>query len=279
MSFHRLERDAWQSPSVARAYSEGFLPVTVHLAEPLLRAVRAGAGTLLADVACGPGTVAHRAAALGSRVVAVDFSRAMLEMARRGPEGLLAVQGSATRLPLAPGTFDAVVSNFGLLHFPAPDRAIAEAVEALRPGGRAAWSVWGEDAVALKLIPQCIEALGLHPSLPAGPGFFQFGAPGPFAAALRAAGLEKIETHRFSWDAKFPDTDAFWRTFEEGTARTRASIRALAPAERRDLRAEVDRQLQGFRSGSGLAVPTSALLAVGARPLGPAGAPSAPATG
>src|SRR5271170_1382839 len=101
MDFARLERDAWQDPSVAVAYAEQFPLVTGHVADPLLDAVRAGPGELLADIACGPGTVSVRAAARGSRVIGLDFSRAMLRLACRGPHPPTPVQGSATRLPFA----------------------------------------------------------------------------------------------------------------------------------------------------------------------------------
>lgn len=266
MEFHRLERTAWQDPSVARAYSEGFPTVTGHVAGPLLEAVQARPGGLLADIACGPGTVGRRAVDLGSRVVAVDLSRAMLLLPRHPPGPLIAVQGSATALPLAAGRFDAAVSNFGLLHFPDPEAALAQAARLLRPGGRAGWSVWGEDAEAFRVIPKAMESLGLRPELPAGPGFFQFGAPDRFSVALAGAGLTDVTVRRLAWDARFNDADAFWRAFEQGSARTRAAIRALSEADRTAVRTEVRRRLSEFQGPAGLAVPTTALVAAGLRP-------------
>jgi SAM-dependent methyltransferase len=266
MNFARLEREAWQNPSVAVTYAEQFPPVTGHVADPLLDAVRADPGELLADIACGPGTVSVRAAARGSRVIGLDFSREMLRLASRGPHPPTPVQGSATRLPFAGGRFDAVVTNFGLLHFADPANAISEAVRILRKGGRAGWSVWGEDALALQLIPQTLESLGLAPPLPAGPGFFQYGTPDRFEAALAAAGLISVQTQRLAWAAPFQDPSAFWRAFSDGTARTRAAIRALNLEDRERLRAEVERRVGEFSSPSGLSVPTTAIIAAGIGP-------------
>ncbi len=266
MTFGQLERDAWQDPRVAQAYARGFPRVTGEAVEPLLDLVHAGLGDRMVDIACGPGTVGLRAAIRGSRVVGVDLSRAMLRLPRPGPPDWDPIQGSAHHLPFATGSFDVAVTNFGLLHFPRPEAALAEAVRVLRRGGRAAWSVWGEDAFAFQVIPKSLLALGLDPRLPPGPGFFQFGTPERFAQALEVAGLESIDVRRLSWDAAFESDRAFWRVFERGSARTRAAIRALTAEGRVQLRGEVGRRLAEFQTPSGLAVPTTAVLASGVRP-------------
>jgi ubiquinone/menaquinone biosynthesis C-methylase UbiE len=47
-------------------------------------------------------------------------------------------------LPFEDGSFEAVVCNFGLGHFPRAEYAMAECVRVLRPGGRLAVSWWDE---------------------------------------------------------------------------------------------------------------------------------------
>jgi SAM-dependent methyltransferase len=266
VTFANLERHAWQDPAVARAYSDRFPTVTGHLAEPVLDAAHVRSGDLILDIACGPGTVGSRAVSRGCRVVGVDLSKTMLGFARRPPTPLRPVLGSATRLPFRSGRLDATVSNFGLLHFPDPEAAIREAARVLRSGGRSVWSVWGEDAAAFRLIPESMRALGLSPELPDGPGFFRFGTPDRFATALEAAGLTAVSAERFAWEAPFPSADSFWKAFEQGSARTRAAIRSFGPDQRAALRVEVDRRLSEHETPSGLAVPTTAVVASGARP-------------
>src|SRR5579863_4302097 len=266
MGFARLERDAWQDPGVARTYSQRFPSITAHTGEPLLTAVGAVPGTLLADIACGPGPVGVRAVGRDCHVVALDFSLPMLREARNAGPSMAPVHGSATRLPLKRGRFDAAVSNFGLLHFAEPALALTESARILRPGGRAAWSVWGEGAAAFRLVPQALESLGLDPKLPSGPGFFQYGTVDRIRGALEAAGLVEVEVATYQWDAEFKGTEGYWEAFAAGTARTRAAIRSFSGPQRTAIRLEVERRLAEFLTPNGLAVPTTALIGSGVRP-------------
>lgn len=94
-----------------------------------------GRGMLL-DVAGGTGIVTVELARTGLTPVLVDLSLGMLDVAStRLPGRVLA--GSATRLPVRDGCVD-VVAMVWLLHLlaePDADRAVAEAVRVLRPGG------------------------------------------------------------------------------------------------------------------------------------------------
>jgi SAM-dependent methyltransferase len=102
-------------------------------AEAVERLLPTGARTLV-DVACGTGIVTRRLRAPGRTVLGADRSPGMLAMASgRLPNAV--VTGDATRLPLRPGSVDAVVLIW-LLHL-LPDAAplLAEAARVLRPGG------------------------------------------------------------------------------------------------------------------------------------------------
>lgn len=63
----------------------------------------------------------------------LDPARGMLERARA--KGLETVQGSATDLPYADASLDAVVIVDALHHFPDHERCLAEAARVLAPGG------------------------------------------------------------------------------------------------------------------------------------------------
>lgn len=75
----------------------------------------------------------------------------MLAVAERLEPGVTWQQGVAGELPFADASFDAVVSQFGLMFFPDRLAALREMVRVLVPGGRMAVAVWDslENAEAL----------------------------------------------------------------------------------------------------------------------------------
>jgi SAM-dependent methyltransferase len=99
----------------------------------------AGSGRVL-DVACGPGIVTAALAARAREVVALDLTPEMLAMAedrcrKAGRTNVAFKEGSATSLPFADQSFDAVVTRLSLHHFPEPPKALAEMFRVLKPGG------------------------------------------------------------------------------------------------------------------------------------------------
>jgi SAM-dependent methyltransferase len=266
MDFGSLERAAWGRGATARTYAELFSEVTALAAPALLSAAGANAGDRVLDIACGPGTVSAQLAAIGARPVSLDLSGAMLRLARdRLPEGVPLVRANALRLPLREGSMDGVVCNFGILHFPQPELAFNEGARVLRPGGHAAWSVWGPDATLLRIIPDSMEALGLRPVLPPAPGFFRFAEPEIFENDLRSAGFTPLPTRTFRFLAKVASEDLFWRMFKDGTARTAAGIASLTGAQQSELRREASRRLEPWRRGIAFEIPASAVIGRGRR--------------
>lgn len=70
------------------------------------------------------------------RVVAVDFSAAMLEAGKRKAPHTKLVVGDATALPFGDREFGAVICGFGMRNLGDPERGIREVMRVLRPGGR-----------------------------------------------------------------------------------------------------------------------------------------------
>jgi ubiquinone/menaquinone biosynthesis C-methylase UbiE len=101
--------------------------------------VRSGAERVL-DLGCGAGHTALAFAPRVAEVVAVDLVEAMLAEARRlaRERGIGNVDfrlGDVERLDLPDSNFDVVTSRFSAHHYPAPEKALAEVVRVLRPGG------------------------------------------------------------------------------------------------------------------------------------------------
>jgi ubiquinone/menaquinone biosynthesis C-methylase UbiE len=98
------------------------------------------------DVACGTGNATIPAAKAGARVTGLDFSPAMLEIAReRSADAMVEidfVEGDAQELPFEGASFDRVLSVFGHMFAPDHERTAAEMRRVLRPGGAITTACW-----------------------------------------------------------------------------------------------------------------------------------------
>jgi demethylmenaquinone methyltransferase/2-methoxy-6-polyprenyl-1,4-benzoquinol methylase len=95
-------------------------------------------GDRVLDACCGTGDLAVAAAAAGGRVTGVDFSRPMLDRARRKAPELDWVEGDALALPFADSTFDAATVGFGVRNLADLEGGLRELRRVLHPGGRLA---------------------------------------------------------------------------------------------------------------------------------------------
>jgi demethylmenaquinone methyltransferase/2-methoxy-6-polyprenyl-1,4-benzoquinol methylase len=110
-----------------------------------VRAAGVRPGETVVDVACGTGDLTEAfAASPAARVVGVDFTPEMLEVARRKAARLPAAvrakleyaEGDAQALAFPDGMADVVSIAFGIRNVTSPARALAEFARLLRPGGR-----------------------------------------------------------------------------------------------------------------------------------------------
>ena len=120
-------------------------------------------GCLVLDAATGTGDLAVRLANLGARVTGVDFSREMLEIARKKSTSAGSVefrQEDVLNLRFADGTFDHAIIAFGVRNFEAPDRGIQELWRVLKPGGRLVileFGSWSERPVLRRMMQGLIR--------------------------------------------------------------------------------------------------------------------------
>jgi len=94
----------------------------------------------VADIGCGPGTAARRAARLGASVVGIDPAPVMLRVAsfltRRSSHAVRYTQGRAEALPLPDSSVTMAWSIASVHHWADLDAGLKEARRVLRPGGR-----------------------------------------------------------------------------------------------------------------------------------------------
>jgi ubiquinone/menaquinone biosynthesis C-methylase UbiE len=125
--------------------------------DPLLERAGVSPGQRVLDLACGTGVVARaaKARAGAGRVVGLDVSAGMLEVAARHAPTVEWREGDACRLPFgAEERFDVLVCQQGFQFFADKPAAAREMRRVLAPGGRAVVATW----VLLEALP-CFLAL------------------------------------------------------------------------------------------------------------------------
>jgi SAM-dependent methyltransferase len=138
-----------QLKEMAKQMWSGFASLemmTASVAPRLVKRAGISRGDRVLDVACGTGVVALTAARLGAVVTGLDLTPQLIERARENAsimhlDGTF-VQGDVEELPFEDASFDVVVSQFGHMFAPRPERAIAEMLRVLKPGGTIAFSTW-----------------------------------------------------------------------------------------------------------------------------------------
>jgi ubiquinone/menaquinone biosynthesis C-methylase UbiE len=125
----------------------------------LLELLELPSGARILDCPCGQGRHAHLLAEAGFDVDGLDYSEALLEVARRRGTGrtLRYTQGDMRKLPGRwTGRFDGVVNlftSFGFFDHPSDDlRVLEQFARVLKPGGVLIWHGGARDGVMARFL-------------------------------------------------------------------------------------------------------------------------------
>lgn len=163
------------------------------------------------DIGCGGGSqslmLAQRLGA-GARVLGVDISEPMLEVARhkagapaQGRATIEFLRADAANHVFEPDSFDLLFSRFGVMFFDAPTAAFTNLRHALQPGGQLAFCCWQSmkknDWVRIPLQAALQHLPPPEPPPPDAPGPFAFADPARVEAILGGAGFVRVALQPF----------------------------------------------------------------------------------
>jgi ubiquinone/menaquinone biosynthesis C-methylase UbiE len=150
-----LPRDSWDATGAGYdEIAQSFRPAV----DALLRCLPIKSGMRILDAACGTGIVALAAAREEAQVIGIDFAPALIRAAKQIAleEDLSShvafLVGDVEHIPLLDASFDAVISNFGMIFAPNHDRVVSEMARVLRPEGMLAFTAWTPEGPNLRLM-------------------------------------------------------------------------------------------------------------------------------
>ncbi len=229
-------------------------------AHDLLTRVGLQPGERVLDVACGTGVVARLAAervGAGGAVVGLDLNPGMLAVAQSQPDGRAVawLLGSALALPFADQSFDVVLCQQGVQFFPDPLAGLREIRWVLRPGGRAALSVWGpiDHCPAYAALARVL-ARHVGPAAAALPPF-ALSDRGALQRLLHSAGFRDVAATVVVRTVRFPSAAAFVSQVAAGAPTLLGALAGVDQPTRDAVLAAAIAALAPFTDGSGLSFP------------------------
>jgi SAM-dependent methyltransferase len=194
----------------ARAYEALFVPALFgQWASSVADAAQVQPGQRVLDVACGTGVLAraaHSRTGTSGYVTGLDPNPGMLAVAKALEPAITWREGQAESIPFPDESFDAVVSQFGLMFFKDRQQALREMLRVLTTQGRLVVAVW--DALANMPAYTAVVALLERRAGPAAADAlrapFVLGDPENLLTMFKDAGAGSVAVTTHRGTARFP---------------------------------------------------------------------------
>jgi ubiquinone/menaquinone biosynthesis C-methylase UbiE len=258
------------------ARREWLMAITGHVSAWLVEKAAPERGQTFLEIAAGPGDLGFAVAERvgdGGRVISSDFSREMIEVARRNGESRRLTNVDyrmldAESMDLDDRSVDGVVCRWGYMLVADPAAALKETRRVLRDGGRLAFAVWmAPERNPWAALPTMtiVERGHLPPPEPGAPGMFALGDPARIRQLVTQAGFAELELEEIAFEFHYSDFDDLWDTLVRMTGPVARAINALPEDERKATRAAISARVAPYRNSDGSYTPPAATWAALAR--------------
>ncbi|MDJ1018411.1 MAG: class I SAM-dependent methyltransferase [Paracoccaceae bacterium] len=276
-TYKTATRQQWQDAAEAWNAWGGFLAEWLGPAtEAMLDVAAIGPGCRVLDVAAGAGQqtlIAARRVGASGHVLATDIAPDILDYALEnarveGLENVETLEADGEDLDVPPDSFDAAITRVGLIYFPDQQRALANIMRALKPGGRFAAIVYStpeNNGFFSKPVSIIRERAELPPPVPGQPGPFSLGAPGSLTSTLKQAGFRDVEERVINAPVILPTAADCLRFEQESFGALHQMLGGLGPDEQASVWREIGDALADFETADGFEGPCELVVAAGTK--------------
>ncbi len=188
--------------------ADGLDAMLLPFAHAVLDAAQPSLGEQVIDIGCGAGALTLLAAKNGAKLIGVDVSAPLIDLARlrAAATGSSATfQGADASAWKPPENLDLAISRFGVMFFADPVQAFSGIRAGMKPGGRLAFACWRpllENEWALAPMAAAASLLKAPPAPPppGSPGPFSFGDADHVRRVLAGSGWSNVRLA--AWDGK-----------------------------------------------------------------------------
>jgi ubiquinone/menaquinone biosynthesis C-methylase UbiE len=208
-------------------------------------------GMRVLDVACGTGNQSIPAAKAGAEVTGLDIAPNLLEQARARAKSeelnIQFIEGDAEQLPQPDGSFDVVMSMFGAMFAPRPERVASELLRVCKPGGVVAMGNWTPEG----FVGEMFKITAKHAPPPPGvPAPSLWGDPETVAERFSAAARVNSWKRDFLFEYPFGPTEIV-EYFKQHFGPTKTTFARLDAAAQEALTRDLVRHWEAHNEGSG----------------------------
>jgi ubiquinone/menaquinone biosynthesis C-methylase UbiE len=259
-----FEHAGWQA--IASQYESLFAGATKHYVDPLLKITGTSSGTHLLDVACGPGFAAAKAKEMGAVAIGVDFSSAMIAVAKSKHADIDFIVADAAALPFEGSSFDAIIANFGVHHVETPADALKEFNRVLKPLGRLAFTIWAnpQENPAWRLIINAVSANGTF-DVPMPAGNDKRNNIEDFIELTHGAGFSGVRAEQLEKPWRMPAGTDLVSLFENSTVRMASLLKGQNIKALSAIRQHVAQAIKAHLSDGQIQLSTNAYVVIASK--------------